>query len=164
VNQNREINMKTIQLITVVALISSLSGCATRSRLGDLIPAHHNSNQRAGEEVWVHVAAGSDSAAMAARNPVPIPAVAGPLAAAAVGMAIDYIKGQLQNEAKLYDAQFGEKVWLDTQQILQKKRVNLLLMRWVDGGPDAPDEQQYKSALDEIRAIVTNPWRVPPPT
>jgi len=140
------------KVIISAALLPAVitNGCATRTRLGALIPAHHLSNQRSGEEVWMHVAPGKKAVGF-----IPLAALAVPLTTAAVGAAVDYVKGQLQQEAQLYDAQFSQKVWLDTVDLANAEPAEVLLTRWVDSPLLAGKPKDYDSTVVLVSNIVT---------
>lgn len=140
-------------LLFLLIVVFFLSGCATRTRIGAFIPAHLNSDQRSGEEVWLHIAKSSTS------EEGQKPFVAIPLAAAfashVIGMGIDYLKSELQEEAKNYDASYGAKAWLTTDQ-LKDGEIIILLTRWVDKpllGPTRPEK--YDENLNEALNIIT---------
>ena len=117
-------------LLFLLILVFVISGCATRTRIGALIPAHQLSNQRSGEEVWLHVTKISTASIESQLNNAlkacsdetkkdikaeffPL----APLAAMGIGMAVDYVKSELQEEAKNYEASYGAKAWLTTKDL-----------------------------------------------
>src|ERR1043165_8751907 len=144
---------KFITDLVPLLFLTWATGCATQSRLGSLIPAHRLSNQRSGEEVWLHIAR-SDKAAAAI-----LPALALPVATAAVGLAVDAVKGQLQREAQLYSAQFGQKLWLDTTDIdlsTGGKPANVLITRWVSSPTLSSKPRDYATAIASASNLITH--------
>jgi len=123
VNCNIAKKMNKKYLLLFLVLVFVISGCATRTRIGMFIPAHQLSNQRAGEEVWLHVTKINDvkyDNALECSKPeqtMTAVAVGGALASMAIGMAIDYVKSELQEEAKKYEASYGAKAWLTTKDL-----------------------------------------------
>ncbi|MCB1985592.1 MAG: hypothetical protein H6936_00200 [Burkholderiales bacterium] len=124
--------MNKKHLLLIVILVFIISGCATRSRIGLLIPHHHFSDQRAGETVWLHVVRSKENAqkekeyhkkiskictSIEEDKKVTYFAIEAALASVAIGMAIDYIKSELQEEAKSYEASYGAKAWLTTNDV-----------------------------------------------
>lgn len=170
--------MKVLYLWFVVMAIGiSLSGCSTRTRIGMFIPGHYLSDHRDGEEVWLHVAPSVDplddkAAASMKLQKLEEPLTASGLPAAAlgamaVGVAIDYIKAELQEEAQRYEASYGRKAWLSTWEAFgssnktcklkdcQKKKLTVLVTRWVES-PLVSQPKNYKDAINEVKSVITN--------
>jgi len=125
VNLTNKPMQKTLRnsLCTLAVLAVTGSGCKL------FIPAHHNSNYREGERVSIRLidydaASATNSFGaefrsnyFAAFNEYPgdhpepkflLPAA--PIAAAAAGFVLDYVSKSLAEEAKLYQAQFGDSI------------------------------------------------------
>lgn len=115
-----KIKLYTPFVYVIIFVIGPLtSGCKI------FIPAHSNSNCRQGERVSIElitteqaltndqfvanyqIAFGHKPGDVPTTKAIPLLA---PLAAAAVGMAVDYVKKSLDEEAKLYVAQFGTTI------------------------------------------------------
>lgn len=116
---NLSITLNPFGILILIALLPAMTGCKV------FLPAHKNSNHRAGEKVIItpldHDAmTGSNywkeyQSAFGFKPSKPEPAVSGgqrdpvtasAVAAAAIGFAVDYVKKELQQEATLYEAQF----------------------------------------------------------
>lgn len=132
-------------LLILLILVFVISGCATRTRIGAFIPAHHLSDQRSGEEVWLHVARmNSDmpddySKCEATEKGTPQAAPVAAAAAMFLGMGIDYLKSELQEEAKSYEASFGAKAWLTTK----------------DFYPNSESYIKYRKAIENYNGVIS---------
>ncbi len=119
----------------LVAAVSGvlLSGCSTRTRLGQIIPGHRLSEQEEDEVVKINVIPLGSSGpikALGATEPGKASFFDPGIAAAAAGLAIDFVKSELEKEAELYDAQFGKKAWMTTDE-LGSDATYIVLSRWV---------------------------------
>ncbi len=133
------------QLLVLSAALLLFTGCAARTRLGTLIPAHVNSHHTDGD-VFIHIQADKEEGF------IPF---AAPLVTGAASLAIDYLIEEAQNEAKQYEAQFSSKVWLTTGNLGRNN--NVLITRWVkNDGYEYVKSTNYTYATNLVSKIITN--------
>lgn len=134
-------NKKILLILLVTVFI--LTGCATRTRIGALIPTHHLSNHRLGEEIWLHISKISSlqdeelekqlkEVNTNCKETLQEFAGAAALSSIAIGMAIDYVKSELQEEAKSYEASYGAKAWLTTKDLWVERDYKTLIKNMQD--------------------------------
>ncbi len=149
----------------LLLLLAAGSGCATRTKFGDLIPAHELSDQREGEEVWLDIKletpkrltrdVDDEYSSKQSESVRSFPGITGQVAGVALGALIDYAKAQMQTEAARYDADFYNVAFSTTDVLFTNNNHPLVLLtRWVKHTPPATPE--YTNAIDKVFDIVKN--------
>lgn len=137
------------------------SGCAARTRLGQIIPAHRLSAQDNDEQVRIQIVKIGKKVSAQTNETAKAMFIPPELAGAAAGLAIDFVKSELEREAERYEAQFGKKVWMTTDD-LHTQGTYIVLTRWVrpkadvlgDGAPSDQTKTVWNEAVAAIRAAA----------
>ena len=134
--------MKSAYALLVALFVS---GCATQTRLGSLIPAHPNSQKSDGELVLLDFKPAENKQTPSGTKLVDIAASA---ALAVFDAAVGYLQSELKREALQYEATFSQKIGLTTQK-LNPGTNKLYLTRWIDS-KDTTSDSDYIRISNEL--------------
>lgn len=148
------IQEKRISTAVILSIFMAIEGCAVRTRLGEMIPGHNNSEKLDGEMItatfipFQHPAKPKDGLA----EPKMIPG-ASELAGALAKIAVDAVRKEFLREAEKYEHQYPSRLLLSTES-LDKGGV-ILVTKWITD-PDAKPSEGGK-VLDPLDMSNLNP-------